>query len=34
MKNRNNDTTENQKEKKNCFNAHFQHNQSKITGLK
>ena len=26
-------TTESQKEKNNFFNAHFQHNQSKITGL-
>ena len=27
-------TTENQKEKKTCFNAQFQYSQSKITGLK
>ena len=33
-RNRSNDTTENHKEKKTCFNAHFQYNQSKITGLK
>ena len=26
-------TTESQKEKKICFNAHFQCSQSKITGL-
>ena len=31
-KNRINDTIESQKEKKTCFNAHFQHNQLKITG--
>ena len=30
---RSNDTTESQKEKKTCFNAHFQYSQSKITGL-
>ena len=29
-----NDTTESQKEKKTCFNAHFQYSQSKIMGLK
>ena len=28
-----NDTTESQKEKKTCFNAHFQYSQSKITVL-
>ena len=28
-----NDTTESQKEKNTCFNAHFQYNQLKITGL-
>ena len=28
-----NDTTESQKEKKTCFNAHFQYCQSNITGL-
>ena len=33
-RNRSNDTTESQKEKKICFNAHFQYRQSKITGLK
>ena len=32
-RNRSNDTTEGQKEKKTCFNAHFQYSQSKITGL-
>ena len=32
-RNRSNDTTESQKEKKTCFNAHFQYSQSKITGL-
>ena len=31
--NRSNDATESQNEKKNCFNAHFQYSQSKITGL-
>ena len=30
-RNQSNDTTESQKEKKTCFNAHFQHSQSKIT---
>ena len=29
-KNRSNDTTESQKEKKTCFNAYFQYSQSKI----
>ena len=33
-KNRSNDTTESQKEKKTCFNAHFQYSQSKMTRLK
>ena len=33
-RNRSNDTTESQKEKKTCFNAQFQYSQSKITGLK
>ena len=33
-KNRSNDTIESQKEKKTCFNAHFQYSQSKIMGLK
>ena len=33
-RNGSNDTTESQKEKQTCFNAHFQNNQSKITGLK
>ena len=28
-----NDTTENQKEKKTCFNVHFYYSQSKITGI-
>ena len=32
-KNRCNDTTEIQKEKNICFNAHFQYCQSKITVL-
>ena len=32
-RNRSNHTTEGQKEKKNCFNAHFQYSLSKITGL-
>ena len=32
-RNQSNDTTENQKEKKRCFNAHFQYSQPKITGL-
>ena len=32
-RNRRNDTTESQKEKKICFNAHSQYSQSKITGL-
>ena len=32
-RNRSNDTTEGQKEKKACFHAHFQYSQSKITGL-
>ena len=29
-----NDTTESQKEKKTCFNAHIQYSQSKITDNK
>ena len=33
-RNRSNDRTERQKEKKTCFNAHFQHSQSKITDKK
>ena len=32
-RNRSNDTTESQKEKNTCFNAHFRYSQSKITGL-
>ena len=32
--NRSNDTTESQKEKKTCFNAHFPYSQSKITDNK
>ena len=32
-RNRSNDTTESQKEKKTCFNAHFQHSQSNTMGL-
>ena len=28
-----NDTTENQRENKACFDAHFQYSQSKITGV-
>ena len=32
-RNRSNDATKSQKEKKTSFNAHFQHSQSKITGL-
>ena len=32
-RNRRNDATECQKEKKTCFNVHFQYSQSKITGL-
>ena len=32
-RNRSNDITESQKEKKTCLNAHFQYSQSKITGL-
>ena len=32
-RNRSNDTTESQKEKNTCFNAHFQYSQSKITEL-
>ena len=31
--NRSNDTRESQKEKKICFNAHFQYSQLKIRGL-
>ena len=33
-RNRSNDTTKSQKEKKTYFKAHFQYSQSKITGLK
>ena len=33
-RNPSNDTTEGQKEKKTCFNAHFQYSQSKIQQLK
>ena len=32
-KTRSNDITESQKEKKTCFNAHFQFSPLKITGL-
>ena len=32
-RNRSNDTSESQKEKKTCFKVHFQYGQSKITGL-
>ena len=32
-RNGSNDTLEGQKEKKACFNAHFQYSQSKIMGL-
>ena len=32
-RNRSNDKTESKKEKKTCFNAHFQHSQSEITGV-
>ena len=32
-KNRSNDTTESQKEKKICFNVHFAYKHSKINGL-
>ena len=32
-RNQSNDTTESQKEKKPCFNAHFQNSQSTTTGL-
>ena len=32
-RNRGNDATESQKERKTCFNAHFQYSQSKFTGL-
>ena len=32
-RNRSNDTAASQKEKKTCFNAHFQCSQSKIMGL-
>ena len=32
-RNRSNDTTESQKEKKTCFNANFKCSQSKVTGL-
>ena len=31
IRNRRNDATESQKEKKTCFNAYFQYSQSKIT---
>ena len=33
-RNRSNDTTESQEEKKACFNTHFQYSQSKVMGLK
>ena len=32
-RNLSNDTAESQREKKTCFNTHFQYSQSKITGL-
>ena len=32
-RNRSNDITESQKEKKTCFNAQFQYSQSKVTEL-
>ena len=32
-RNRSNDAIKSQKEKRTCFNAHFQYSQSKITGL-
>ena len=32
-RNRSNDATESQEEKKICFNAHFQYSQSKIAGI-
>ena len=32
-RNQSDETTESQKEKKTCFNGHFQYSQSKITGL-
>ena len=32
-RNRSNDTTENQKEKKTCLNVRFQFSQAKIKGL-
>ena len=32
-RNRRNDATESQEEKKTCFNAYLQHSQSKIGGL-
>ena len=32
-RNRSNDKTESQKEKKTSFNAYFQYSQSKITGI-
>ena len=32
-RNLSNDIAESQREKKTCFNAHFQYSQSKITGL-
>ena len=31
-RNQSNDITESQKETKTCFNAHFQYDQSRITG--
>ena len=33
-RNRSNDTTESQKEKKICFDDHFHYSQSRIAGLK
>ena len=33
-RNRSNDITESQKEKKTCFNVHLQDGQSKTAGLK
>ena len=33
-RNQSNDATESQKEKKTCFNAHFQYSQSKVTNNK
>ena len=32
-RNQSNDTREGQRERNTCFNAHFQHSQSEITGL-